>query len=69
MHEGKMWLTCLRSCCMAHACSLGRRKSSALTIYKAIHSARTTIKTRGKEVGIQLTLKNCQEKESEVISE
>ena len=55
MLEGKVWLTCLR-CCMAHACSLDRRKKQR-TIYKAILSARTTIETRGKKAEIQLTLR------------
>ena len=50
MLEGKVWLTCLRCCCMAHACSLDRRKKQR-TIYKAILSARITIETRGKRSG------------------
>ena len=49
MLEGKVWLTC-RCCCMAHACSLDRRKKQC-TIYKAILSARTTIETGGKRSG------------------
>ena len=50
MLEGKVWLTCLRCCCMAHACSLDRREKQR-TIYKAILSARITIETRGKRSG------------------
>ena len=50
MLEGKVWLTCLRSCCVAHACSLDRRKKQR-TIYKAIPSTHTTIETRGKRSG------------------
>ena len=44
------------------------QKEKQRLIYKAILSARTTVKTREKEVGIQLTLKNCQEERNEVIS-
>ena len=54
MLEGKVWLTCLR--CMAHACSLDRRKKQR-TIYKAILSAHTIMKQEEKEVEIQLILK------------
>ena len=45
-----------------------RQKEKQRLIYKAILSARTTVKTREKEVGIELTLKNCQEEENEVVS-
>ena len=45
-----------------------RHKEKQRLIYKAILSARTAVKTREKDVGIQLTLKNCQEEENEVIS-
>ena len=45
-----------------------RQNEKQRLIYKAILSARTAEKTREKEVGIQLTLKNCQEEETEVIS-
>ena len=45
-----------------------RQKEKQRLIYKAILSARTTVKQEKKEVGIQLTLKNYQEEENEVIS-
>ena len=48
MLEGRVWLTCLR--CMAHACSLDRKKKQRTT-YKAILSAHTTIERRGKRSG------------------
>ena len=45
-----------------------RQKEKQRLIYKAILSARIAVKQEKKEVGIQLTLKNCQEEENEVIS-
>ena len=50
-------------------CMTSRQKEKQRLIYKAILSARTTVKQEKKEMGIQLTLKNCQEGENEVISE
>ena len=44
-----------------------RQKEKQRLIYKATLSARTTVETREK-VGIQLTPKNYQEEENEVIS-
>ena len=45
------------------ACVRSRQKEKQRLIYKVILFARTTVETREKEVGIQLTLKNCQGKE------
>ena len=67
MLEGKVWLTCLRTCCMAHACSLDRRKKAVHYIQNhplRPHHHRNKVKKKE----IQLTLKNCQEEENEVIS-
>ena len=63
MLEGEVWLTRLR--CRANACSLDRREAAP---YIQSNPLRPNCKTREKEVGIQLTLKNCQEDENEVIS-
>ena len=65
MLEGKVWVTCLRR---YGKCMVSRRKEKQQPIYTTILSARMTMKTREKEVGIRLTLRNCQGKQEQYTS-